>query len=41
MQSPFLLKSTDSSNDSIKGWLPVLNEIEDSIVKYLDSIGIQ
>lgn len=43
MQSPYLQKLSESSlkSDSyLQGWLPVLNDKEESIVSYLDSLGI-
>ncbi|CAD8096810.1 unnamed protein product [Paramecium sonneborni] len=43
MQSPSLQKQSENSQKSdqyIQGWLPVKSDIEQSIISYLDSLGI-
>ncbi|CAD8191895.1 unnamed protein product [Paramecium pentaurelia] len=43
MQSPSLQKQSESSQKSdqyIQGWLPIKTEVEQSIITYLDSLGI-
>ncbi|CAD8111905.1 unnamed protein product [Paramecium sonneborni] len=43
MQSPQFQKSNETSSKSeqfIQGWLPITNDVEQSIVSYLDQLGI-
>ncbi|CAD8212560.1 unnamed protein product (macronuclear) [Paramecium tetraurelia] len=43
MQSPQFQKSNENSTKSdqfTQGWLPITNDVEQSIVSYLDQLGI-